>query len=77
MRVTRPRRASPARDVEVLFAQILARTFLNGDLIFVPVMLPARPDPEIAAATFQQHLTRLWASGRPSRLGWERIVGIH
>lgn len=29
-------------------------------------------DPEIAAATFQLHLDKLWQSGRPEKMGWER-----
>ena len=33
----------------------------------------APADPEIAAATFKLHLDQLWATGRPNRLGWERI----
>jgi hypothetical protein len=39
----------------------------------VTLMSLALADPEIAAATFEQHLNQLWASGRPTRLGWERI----
>jgi len=35
-------------------------------------MSPAPADPDIAAATFQAHLDRLWASSRPDRLGWSR-----
>lgn len=33
----------------------------------------APADPEIAAVTFRMHLDKLWATGRPTRLGWERI----
>jgi hypothetical protein len=38
----------------------------------VPVRNLARANPEIAAATFKDHLDRLWATGRPTRLGWLR-----
>jgi hypothetical protein len=38
----------------------------------VPVRILARTDPEVAAATFKNHLDRLWGTGRPSRLGWIR-----
>ena len=31
---------------------------------------PTPADPEIAAATFEDHLGALWASGRPEKLGW-------
>ena len=31
---------------------------------------PTPADPEIAAATFEDDLTALWASGRPEKLGW-------
>jgi hypothetical protein len=34
---------------------------------------PALADPEIAAATFAQHLSELWATGRPASKGWRRI----
>ena len=36
--------------------------------------VPTPADPEIAAATFRQHLDELWASGRPELLGWRRIT---
>lgn len=39
----------------------------------MPVNHPALADPEIASATFREHLDRLWVSGRPARLGWGRI----
>lgn len=32
----------------------------------------ALSDPQIAAATFRDHLQRLWESGRPAKLGWAR-----
>jgi hypothetical protein len=40
----------------------------------VPIMTPTLADPEIAAAVFTQHLADLWATGRPVRLGWERVA---
>lgn len=30
-------------------------------------------DPEVAAATFAQHMDQLWATGRPRELRWGRI----
>jgi hypothetical protein len=33
---------------------------------------PTPADPEIASATFIEHLDRLWATGRPERAGWLR-----
>ena len=33
---------------------------------------PTPADPEVAAKTFQEHIDRLWATGRPTRRGWER-----
>lgn len=40
---------------------------------------PSPADPEIAAATFDAHLDRLWATGRPARAGWEliRLDSLH
>jgi hypothetical protein len=38
----------------------------------LPVRNLPRANPEIAAATFKNHLDRLWATGRPTRLGWLR-----
>jgi hypothetical protein len=38
----------------------------------MPVAPPSPADPEIAAATFEQHVRQLWETGRPDRLGWER-----
>jgi hypothetical protein len=34
---------------------------------------PIKADPEIAAATFSQHLADFWETGRPEKLGMERI----
>lgn len=34
---------------------------------------PARVDPEIAAATFDEHLGRFFTQGRGRQPGWERI----
>ena len=33
----------------------------------------AKADPEVAAATFAQHLDAYWSTGRPQALGMERI----
>ncbi len=38
----------------------------------MPVRQLAAADPEIAAATFKDHLDRLWGTGRPTRRGWAR-----
>jgi hypothetical protein len=38
----------------------------------VPVTVLSPVDPEIASPTFKSHLDALWATGRPTRLGWER-----
>jgi hypothetical protein len=35
---------------------------------------PALADPEIASATFKQHLDDLWSTSVPERRGWRRIV---
>jgi hypothetical protein len=34
---------------------------------------PALADPDIGAATLNEHLDQLWATGRPEKLGWRRI----
>lgn len=37
--------------------------------------LPAKADPEVAARTFDLHMTRFFADGRPAtEAGWERIT---
>jgi hypothetical protein len=38
----------------------------------MPIRTLARADPEIAAATFKNHLDQLWSTGRPARFGWAR-----
>ncbi len=38
----------------------------------MPVRTLALADPQIAAATFKDHLDRLWRNGRPDRFGWVR-----
>jgi hypothetical protein len=38
----------------------------------MPVKYLPLADPEIASVTFMEHLDRLWATGRPERLGWAR-----
>jgi hypothetical protein len=45
----------------------------------VPVRNLSRANQEIAAATFKDHLDRLWSTGRPTRLGWVRndVDAIH
>ncbi len=39
----------------------------------MPVNHPTRSDPQIAAATFRQHLDDFWLTGRPTSKGWGRI----